>query len=67
LSAGAATARGQAPAPVSLDPNIAGEGTSLVLGVDAPAAPLAVSMPRGSRFDRAAAARGAAIGFGRYV
>jgi hypothetical protein len=67
LSAGAATARGQAPAPVSLDPNIAGEGTSLVLGVDAPAAPLAISMPRGSRFDRAAAARGAAIGFGRYV
>jgi hypothetical protein len=67
LTAGAAGARAQAGAPVSLDPNIAGQGTSLVLIVDKPVAPLTVSLAPGMRFDRAAAVRGARIGFGRYV
>lgn len=52
---------------MSLDPNNARLGTSLVLGVDAPAAPLTVTLPRGTRFDRRAAAPGARVGFGRYV
>jgi hypothetical protein len=52
---------------VSLDPTNARLGTALVLGLDAPAAPLTITLPRGMRFDRGAAAPGARVGFGRYV
>jgi hypothetical protein len=64
---GAGTAHAQANGPVSLDPSNARLGTSLVLGLDAPAGPLTVVLPRGTRFDRRAAAPGGPIGFGRYV
>jgi hypothetical protein len=67
LAAGAAAAHAQAPGAVSLDPTNARLGTALVIGLDNPAGPLTVTLPRGTRFDRRAAPPGARIGFGRYV
>ena len=56
LSAPAAAARAQAAAPISFDPNIARQGTALVLGVDGSAlssggrlpSSITVAMPRGT-------------------
>ena len=67
LAAGVATAHAQAPGAVSLDPNNARLGTSLVVGLDTPAAPLTVTMPRDTRFNRRAVAPGTRVGSGRYV
>lgn len=52
---------------MSLDPANARLGTALVLGIDRPQGPVTVTLPRGMRFDRTAAAPGAQVGFGRYV
>lgn len=38
-----------------------------MLGLDAPAAPLAITLPRGTGFDRRAAPAGASVGFGSFV
>jgi len=67
LVGGAAIAHAQAPGAVSLDPNNARLGTALVVGLDAPAAPLTVTLPRDTRFNRRAVAPGTRIGFGRYL
>lgn len=67
LSTGAATAHAQAAPAVSLDPDNARLGTSLVLGLDTPAAPLVLTLPGGTRFDPRAAAAGAGVGFGSYA
>jgi hypothetical protein len=67
LVGGAVAAHAQAPGAVSLDPNNARLGTALVVGLDAPAAPLTVTLPRGTRFNRRAVAPGTRIGSGRYV
>ena len=50
-----------------MDPANARLGTALVLGIDHPRGPITVTLPRGMRFDRTAAAPGARVGFGRYV
>jgi hypothetical protein len=78
LLASAAAAR----ADVTLDPNVAGQGTALVVGADSPApGAIVAALPRGTRVDTAAvrqlcgrsqAARGTCpreslIGAGRYV
>lgn len=65
--AAAGSAHAQATGPVSLDPSNAHLGTALVLGIDQPQGAIRVTLPRGTRFDSTAAARGAQVGFGRYV